>query len=199
MSRLGLSLVLLSFLGCGDENSAGMDMSVEDMAADMTMMSQPDLTVPADLAYFHEVDAGGVNCGPGPKCTGGQICCVSGLGGGSPSAMCVAPAACNGDAGVTIACNGPGNCGGNPCCLQLQGMSVASISCTTTPSACPVMFSLSGGDSQTRACHYDGDCTAGLTGTQMYPDCCHVVADPTQRFCFSKTFVGATQGQLACP
>lgn len=195
MQRLTFGLILL-VAGCGDKGTTDDMMSTEDMSVAMDLTMPGDMTMMTiyDLTYFHEVDGGGPSCGP-TTCSPGQFCCVSGLGGGTPSATC--ESSC-GDAGLAIQCSGPAQCGGNPCCLTLSGTTPNDIVCTSSASACPAMFQL-GGDSQTRACKYDGDCTAGLTGTQMYGDCCHAVQNPSTRFCFSKSLVGVTQGQVACP
>jgi hypothetical protein len=194
MQRLTLGLILL-VAGCGDKGTTDDMMSTEDMSAAMDLtMPSGDMTMAPnyDLTYFHEVDGSGPACGNTTTCSPGQFCCVSGSG-ASCEASC-------GDAGLAVQCSGPAQCGGNPCCLTLQGTTPQDISCTSSASACPAMFQLTGGGTnQTRACKYDGDCTAGLSGTQMYPDCCHVVQQPNIKFCFSKAFVSFTMGQLACP
>ena len=199
MQRLTFGLILL-IAGCGDKGTTDDMMSPDDLSVAMDMtMPTGDMTMMTiyDLTYFHEVDGPGPACG-NMNCAPGQFCCVTGAGGGgSPMATC--ESSC-GDAGLAIQCSGPAQCGGDPCCLTLEGTTPKDITCTNSASACPAMFQLSGGGTnQTRACHYDGDCTAGLSGTQMYPDCCHVVQQPNIKFCFSKAFVSFTMGQLACP
>jgi hypothetical protein len=193
--RLGLSFALFfAVAGCGNNGLAtGDDMSVPDDQGTPDLTTSLDLTTVYDLTYFHEVDGGGPMCGPNKTCSPGETCCVVGLGSGSPSATCGAGCV---DGGLPIQCNGPAQCGGNPCCLTLENQTPTGFLCTNAPGDCPPMLAM--GSSQTRACKYDGDCTAGLTSS-MAPTCCHSTANPNSRFCFDSAFVGFTMGQVACP
>lgn len=133
-----------------------------------------DLAMPADLANAF-------SCGSS-VCSGGQKCCVSGM-----TPMCAASC---GDGGFQAQCNGPANCGGNPCCITIgAGFTVESVLCTASPTACPPMVSPSTQSGMDRACHVDGDCTSGVSGTPQLPDCC-TNTQTMQKVCFNKGYLG---------
>jgi hypothetical protein len=94
----------------------------------------------------------GVSCGT-MTCTGTDVCCVPGFGGGNTGATCAAQC---GPGESTFACDGPEDCsGGQVCCMSRGGSSC------TDPDSCGGI----GGGSV--ACRTANDCQSG--GDQCCP------------------------------
>lgn len=200
MKLTSLTLFLLVAAGgCGNNSLPAQDMTsgTHDLAVshDLSMASTMDMTVPPDMAYRGPAtDGGPLSCG-NTTCAKDQVCCITANSAGATSACATSCA----DGGISVACEGPGNCGGNPCCATIKGATPSNVMCTTSPAACPPSFDLATRSGMSRLCNVDGDCSAGLTGPQMYPDCCHYTANTSTHFCFNKNYAGLTQGQVACP
>lgn len=189
MTRLFVCALLL--VGCSSSSSSGGgDLSTGGGATnDLGGGGGGDLASAADLAnYQPPTDGGTFKCGAS-SCGAGTSCCVVGM-----TAMC--QASCP-DGGFTAECNGPADCGGNPCCITIaSGFQVTKVACTNAPSACPPMVDAQTQSGQDRACHADGDCTAGVMSPSL-PDCC-TNTQTMQHVCFNKSYVGFVPG-WTCP
>lgn len=193
--RLKFILACALQVSCGDSTTApngeGGEAGPYDFWSDIAELPMQG----PDLAYFHEVDGGGVRC-VNMACAPGQICCEVGGMSGSPTGNCAASC---GDGGAPIQCNGPAQCGGSPCCLHVfHDYFIESATCTNAPSACPGNADIAMNMMQTRGCKYDGDCTDGLSSMIVFPTCCHLTGTTT-RLCYNKNITNTYGGTVTCP
>ncbi len=141
-------------MGCSptyleDAKEAPKDMSPSDAPRDG---APPDVLFPL-----------GVQCGQ-PLCSVGQVCCYS-----PQIAYCATSCPDGGIITAVLACDGPEDCSGNPCCVVLKSSTTAA--CTQGSGECEHQFRGRQGGGQSRVCHVDGDCTAGIPNTSAVRCC----------------------------
>jgi hypothetical protein len=117
MHRLGMLVLLLMNVACGDNRDNTNDQPTSDARIrdasprDAKISTDaPDAFVPADAAPILDA-APAVSCTPLPCPAPDEECCVT----SSTSQMCVAAGTCTGNA---WACDGPEDCNGQVCCYK---------------------------------------------------------------------------------